>query len=331
MSFLIEVENHSNQTVVGFLLVYCSADNLLQISPGFQGLYVCFLCHFVEQDHCRRDCSGSVLGLRGCQPSQSVLCKQYNDRIPNVLADFDCHHSNCQIPNSLRLVLNLLVHVLRFWTWNAYSGMCELGLGPCHLRLWNFSGFASAAIIRLWKRALLSRQRDKRGTPSTLPVVLKQIKSLQGSCFLLLKWCWSKFEDEWVTSHVCSQVLVGGLDPVRRVTYGILCRDVVCFLSFFPLSQVFEAVRSFNIFGSWTTAAICVLFLLATLSLPLAQLCWQSELLCFFCASARQSTITRLLLIAILLHLLYVKRWRKYVDSRWFECRSVIWISRKSS
>lgn len=196
MSFLIEVEDHSNQTVVGFLLVYCSADNLLQISPGFQGLYVCFLCHFVEQDHCRWDCSGSVLGLRGCQPSQSVLCKQYNDRIPNVLADFDCHHSNCQMPNSWRLVLNLLVHVLRFWTWNAYSGMCELGVGPClvvlicHLRLWNFSGFASAAIIRLWKRALLSRQRDKRGTRSTLPVVLKQIKSLQGFCFLL--YCMSE-------------------------------------------------------------------------------------------------------------------------------------------
>lgn len=245
MSFLIEVEDHSNQTVVGFLLVYCSADNLLQISPGFQGLYVCFLCHFVEQDHCRWDCSGSVLGLRGCQPSQSVLCKQYNDRIPNVLADFDCHHSNCQIPNSLRLVLNLLVHVLRFWTWNAYSGMCELGLGPCHLRLWNFSGFASAAIIRLWKRALLSRQRDKRGTPSTLPVVLKQIKSLQGSCFLLLKWCWSKFKDEWVTSHVCSQVLVGGLDPVRRVTYGILCRDVVCV---FILFSIESGVRSREIF-----------------------------------------------------------------------------------
>lgn len=61
------------------------------------------------------------------------------------------------------------------------------------------------------------------------------------------------------------------------------CESGLCFPDN-ETREVFEAVRSFNIFGSWTTAAICVLFLLATLSL--------------------------LLLIAILLHLLYVKRHR---------------------
>jgi len=36
--------------------------------------------------------------------------------------------------------------------------------------------------------------------------------------------------------------------------------------------QVIEAKKSFNLFGSWTTAAICILFLLATLSVPAAQI-----------------------------------------------------------
>ena len=62
-----------------------------------------------------RECTWAA---RFVNPVNQFFC---NERIPqchfgaNVLGEFDCHHSHCQMPNSWRLVLNL-VHVLRFWT-----------------------------------------------------------------------------------------------------------------------------------------------------------------------------------------------------------------------
>ena len=105
---------------------------------------------------------------------------------------------------------------------------------------------------------------------------------------------------------MCSQVLVGGLHPVRRVTYGILCRDVVCV---FILFSIESGVRSREIFQHLWFLDHSSHLRFVPPGNPFAAFssALLAELLCFFCA-ARQSTITRLLLIAILLHLLYVKR-----------------------